>query len=107
MKVKGLRPTSWSRIVGQGPPSGGPIGAIVLVVEAWCPREIAVLITEPAPNGFPALPVREGESVVVTVLGFDDAAHQRRYRAQVRPADDAIQLLRLEPTERSRLGRSP
>lgn len=68
---------------------------------------IAVLITEPAPNGFPALPVREGESVVVTVLGFDDAAHQHGYRAQVRPADDATQLLRLEPTERSRLGRAP
>jgi hypothetical protein len=67
---------------------------------------IAVLITESASNGFPALPVREGESVVVTVVGFDDAAHQRRYRA-VRPADDATQLLRLAPTEHSRLGRAP
>jgi hypothetical protein len=67
---------------------------------------IAVLATEPAPNGFPALPVREGECVVVTVLGFSDAAHQRLYRERVPPADDTTQLLRLRPTERSRLGRS-
>src|SRR5436190_4775518 len=58
---------------------------------------LAVLVTEPAPNGFPALPVREGETVVVTVNGFDDEAQHER------PAG-ATQVLRLAPTERSRLG---
>ena len=60
---------------------------------------LAVLVTEPAPDGFPALPVREGENVVVTVTGFDDEAHHA-----VAAAQGATQLLRLVPTARSRLG---
>jgi hypothetical protein len=66
---------------------------------------VAVLVTEPAPNGFPALRVREGESVAVTVLGFADATQQCRYREFVGPEDET-QLLRLAPTHRSRLGAS-
>jgi NIPSNAP len=57
---------------------------------------LAELETEPAPNGFPALPVREGESVVVTVRAFDDASHHS-------PPADALQVLRLAGTARSRL----
>lgn len=67
---------------------------------------LAVLVTEPAQNGFPALPVRENERVVVTVLGFDDAAHHRHYRELVGAHDTEASLLRLTPTARSRLGGS-
>jgi NIPSNAP len=49
---------------------------------------LALLETEPAPNGFPALPVREGESLVVSI------------RTQAAPAPrDPEQILRLAPTE--------
>jgi hypothetical protein len=65
---------------------------------------VAVLVTEPAKNGFPALPVRENECVVVTVFGFADAAHQRRYRKLVGPQHSEAPPLRLTPTARSRLG---
>ena len=59
---------------------------------------VAVLVTEPAPNGFPALPVRTGERVVVTVFGFDDADGHARYRELIGPQDGETELLRLEPT---------
>jgi hypothetical protein len=65
---------------------------------------VAVLVTEPAQNGFPALPVRENERVVVTVFGFSDAAHHRRYRKLVGPQHSEAPLLRLSPTAHSRLG---
>jgi hypothetical protein len=63
-------------------------------------------VTEPAQNGFPALPVRENDRVVVTVFGFADAAHQRRYRKLVGPQRSEAPPLRLTPTARSRLGGS-
>jgi hypothetical protein len=67
---------------------------------------LAVLMTEDSPNGFPALPVREGESVVVTIDGFaDDAGHPRPHEL-AGPSDPATQLLRLIPTSGSRLGAS-
>jgi NIPSNAP len=66
---------------------------------------LAVLETEPAPNGFPALPVREGEQVVVTVAGFADEAQHASYRERAGEPADATQVLRLVPTDRSRLGR--
>jgi hypothetical protein len=62
-----------------------------------------VLVTEPAQNGFPALPVSENECVVVTVFGFADAPHHRRYRKLVGPPRSDASLLRLTPTARSRL----
>lgn len=79
-------------------------------------RLLAELRTEPAENNFPALPVRAGEHVVVTVVAFDSpqvhAAYQRRLRAspqwqeRVRPELTARlagepQRLRLRPTARS------
>jgi NIPSNAP len=57
------------------------------------------LVTEPSLNTVPALPVREGENVLVCVAGFADP-----------PAFEGApgKLLRLVPTSRSRLhGRSP
>jgi len=67
---------------------------------------LATLVTEPATNGFPALPVREDEFVVVTLAGFDDAAHHARYRDLVAPRDGGVHVLRLTPTSRSRLGKA-
>ena len=49
----------------------------------------AVYVTDPSPNDFPALPVREGENVVVV---FSPVV-----------VDGAAQVLRLEPTPGSRL----
>lgn len=86
----------------------GPVSPEVLrLVGAVAGGErIALLQTEPAPNTFPALPVREGEHVVVRVARYEDeAAH--------RPPDTPRELLdqltappvelRLRPTARSRL----
>jgi hypothetical protein len=63
---------------------------------------VALLETEPAPNGYPGLPVREGEQVVVRVARDADGP------ARLDPAlADSLagppQHLRLEPTPRSRL----
>jgi hypothetical protein len=66
---------------------------------------LAILVTEPARNGFPALPVREGEQVVVTVAGFADEAQHARHRELAGEPDGAMQVMRLVPTDRSRLGR--
>jgi hypothetical protein len=83
----------------------GRLGLVEIAVHANAAVEaidgvpLAVLVTEQAPNGFPALPVREGENVTVTVTGFDDEAHHARGGAQ-----GATQVLRLVPTARSRFG---
>jgi hypothetical protein len=69
---------------------------------------VVTLETEPAPNDFPALPVRERENVVVQVARFDDAdAHavHRRLVDAWRPPDDLLprpsQRLCLQPSARS------
>ncbi len=79
-------------------------------------QPLALLQTEPAENTFPALPVREGEHVLVAVERFESAAayrdftqrlaQSRRWREQVLPAlrrmaRGAPQVLQLEPTARS------
>jgi heme-degrading monooxygenase HmoA len=75
----------------------------------------ACLRTEPSPNDFPALPVREGEEAFVTLTRFDDAAdHAARVAALERSAEwrDALRgrlaraphVARLAPTARSLLG---
>jgi len=78
---------------------------------------IAVLASESAPNGFPRLPVREGEHVLAWVARYPDVgAHVRSERVlSSHPAwrriesglrDGAVapaQMLRLQPTARSRL----
>lgn len=40
---------------------------------------LATWVTEPAPNNFPRLPVREGEPVIAWLTRFDDDAAQRRH----------------------------
>ncbi|MEA1674007.1 NIPSNAP family protein [Nitrospirillum sp. BR 11163] len=44
---------------------------------------LAAFVTNPQPNNFPRLPVREGEAVFVTFQAFADAAAYERYRARV------------------------
>jgi hypothetical protein len=81
-------------------------------------RTAALLRTEPAENGFPRLPVREGEHVLVWIRRFPDidahAGHIERlgrshvWKADVAPAlaarvGESVQELRLVPTRRSRL----
>lgn len=70
----------------------------------------AVLVTEAAPNTFPQLPVREGERVLVwfAVLPDPTAADAGLARARSDPSlapllDEALQVMRLRPTARSRL----
>jgi hypothetical protein len=59
---------------------------------------LGCLVTDPSPNTFPALPVREGENVLVWFAGLPD-------RSAVEPAspERARQVLRLAPTSRSLL----
>ena len=80
-------------------------------------HRVALLVTEAVPNSFPALPVREGEHVVVRIGRHDPAADDDVRRAVHDPApwpaeqldrlaDPAAapaQHLRLAPTPRSRL----
>ena len=68
-------------------------------------------VTESAPNNFPRLPVREGESVIVWLSGFVDAAAQQRHAERIVASPEwaawceqlvaAPQTLRLAPTARS------
>jgi hypothetical protein len=79
---------------------------------------VGLLRTDPVENGFPALPVRDRERVLVWICRFPDIdAHARHvanlgqcdeWQARVAPAlgarvGPAAQELRLSPTRRSRL----
>lgn len=80
------------------------------------PAPLAMLVTEPAVNTFPRLPVRTGENVAVLVTSYPDDAAYRQHLAAVRdqpavrdgllPQLTAMQarppqILRLRPTARS------
>lgn len=80
-------------------------------------RPVAVFETEPSPNTFPRLPVREGEHAFVWFARFADVAEyerhaealerDRRWTAEVLPALERrlaspAEVLRLTPTARSR-----
>ena len=99
----------------------GPLSALVRDLDdalrsAGAPC-LALLITEPTPNDYPALPVREDDRVVVRVSRFDDlAAHADHVRRAARSPAYAAAVaaltprwagppreLRLEPTARSLL----
>ncbi len=62
-------------------------------------RPLGCLVTEPAANTFPALPVREGEHVLVGFVAYDDASGVRPEP----PVGRVLQHLRLAPTARSLL----
>jgi hypothetical protein len=69
------------------------------------------LVTDTAPNNYPRLPVREGESAIVWLSGFADEAAQRRHTEQLAALPEwaawrthlaaAPQTLQLAPTARS------
>ena len=68
-------------------------------------------VTESSPNTFTALPVREGEHVIVLFSQFADEAAYDRYAAALERSGSAVknpskrvETLRLSPTSRSRLG---
>ncbi len=87
--------------------------AVAPLVEASGSSVFACLVTEHAANTFPALPVREGENVLVWCAGsVEVSAPQRgaRTSAEVRRAlaqwpgiCGEVELLTLAPTRRSRL----
>ena len=92
-------------------------GAILPALAAAGASLLAALETEPAPNTFPRLPVREGEHGFVWFDAFvDEAAHNRHlstlaasaaWRGEARPALDRHLIApeeqwRLAPTARSR-----
>jgi hypothetical protein len=73
---------------------------------------VATFVTEHSENTFPALPVREGEAVFVTLLRFEALARYEAFRrASDAPLAEEIekrliaapQILRLQPTARSLL----
>ena len=81
---------------------------------------LALLVTDPSPNNFSRLPVREGELVLVRVAGFPDAqAYADHVEARARDprwqsADAELhrrttgrQTMVLTPTPRSRLNTRP
>jgi hypothetical protein len=73
----------------------------------------ALLVTEPGPNDFPALPVREGENVLVWFSSFpgvdsyeqhvQNGAHAAAAEALRRFSPRPPEVLRLAPTVRSLL----
>lgn len=78
---------------------------------------LAALETEPAPNNFPRLPVREGERAFVWLAHFDDSAAHARAMERLSKSPQWVQVesalpgfleappeyLRLRPTARSLL----
>lgn len=81
-------------------------------------RSLGGYMTDPGPNTFPALPVREGEQVLVWFSGFDDPHAMERSRRNLRASpvwreaveaqcgvlrDTGLSIVRLAPTEKSRI----
>jgi len=72
-------------------------------------RVLASYASDPGPNGFPRLPVREGEHVFVHAFGYADESAQARARAaferSARWRELTVELARrtVAPTERHRL----
>jgi len=81
-------------------------------------RLLAAFVTEHAENSFTRLPVRAGENVFISVIGFDSAETHARHeatlvgspawqvfwRAARKDLTRLTETLRLSPTSRSRLG---
>lgn len=68
-----------------------------------------VLVTEPAPNTFTRLPVREGENVLAWFGTVKDSDHPPGWLDGTLPSldDEPPSILYLEPTSRSKLGNGP
>jgi hypothetical protein len=89
------------------PSRGTPCASALAAFEAVGARPLAAFETEPSPNNFPRLPVREGAAVIVVLAlppatPADPAALRLRQVLRARlPA--GTQVLRLAPTARSSL----
>lgn len=85
------------------PSRGTPIASALAAFEAVGARPLAVFETEPSPNNFPRLPVREGVSMLVVLSGAPAADPGATRLQQVLRArlPRGTQVLRLEPTARS------
>lgn len=81
-------------------------------------QQVAWYVSEPTPNDFPRLPVREGENVLVGVAVFSDASafdrfvHGGRWEREAAPLlapwlSGPATSLRLAPTARSALRHQP
>jgi NIPSNAP len=79
-------------------PPGGLVVATVRTGPPAVPGTLATLVTEPAENTYPALPVRTDASVFVT---FDRYGGIEEYEPG--PAADGTHVARLTPTARSPL----
>lgn len=118
--VAQIPPTSMYAVSVYAVPSDAEAAAISLFRSEVLPlatdagaETVALLRTDPAENGFPALPVRANEHVLVWIRRFADVESQARQaewltRSPVAPAlaasvGEPIQQLRLSPTKRSRL----
>ena len=81
-------------------------------------RVLGAFATEASPNSFPKLPIREGETMHATFLGFSDEPVHRAWRAALAAGPDwrdgapetllpefsrKPEVIRLAPTKRSRL----
>ena len=81
-------------------------------------RVLGTFATETSPNSFPKLPIREGETVHATFLGFSDEPAHRAWQASLAAGPDwrdgapealirefsrKPEVIRLSPTRRSRL----
>ena len=81
-------------------------------------RVLGTFATEPSPNSFPKLPIRENETVHVTFLGFSGEPAHSAWRAALAAGPDwrdgapeamlrefsrKPEVIRLAPTKRSRL----
>jgi hypothetical protein len=71
-------------------------------VESSGDSVLAYFMTEPSPNNFPALPVREGENVFVWFCRASDGVVESR-ESIARGLPTKTQVLRLTPTTRSLL----
>lgn len=91
---------------------------IVPRMKAAGARVLGTFATEASPNSFPKLPIREGETVHVTFLGFSGDPAHRAWRAALAAGPDwrdgapeallrefsrKPEVIRLSPTKRSRL----
>jgi hypothetical protein len=92
--------------------------AILPILASSGARVLGLFSTEYSPNNFPRLPLREGEHVLVTFLGFGELAayhahmtalgqspqwRNELYPALVKRLQTTPQILRLAPTSRSQL----
>lgn len=93
------------------PSNGTPAASALAAFEAVGARPFVAFETEPAPNNFPRLPVREGESVIVvlasppaTAADPDGLRLQQVLRARL---PRGTQVLRLSPTTHRHQGATP